>query len=111
MCGYLRWAWITVTTVQANGLLDAAEFTKRLKRFWIHAKQHIGRGTAVRVDNQWVDVEFMEFGTKPVGKVNDGTDGVDKPVNVCGGSIPEPSQQFGHLQRVQRCSDLFARGR
>jgi hypothetical protein len=50
------------------------------------------------VDNQRVDVEFIEFGTKPVGKGNDGTDDIDKPVNVCRGSIPVPPQQFGHLQ-------------
>ena len=71
---------------------------KRLKRLWIHAKQHIGRSTAVRVDNQRVDVEFIEFGTKLLGKGNDGTDGVYKPVNVCGWPVPESSQQFGHLQ-------------
>jgi hypothetical protein len=71
---------------------------KRLKRLWIHAKQHIGRGTPTRVDNQRVDVELIEFGAKLLGKGNDGTDGVYKSVNVCGWPIPESSQQFSHLQ-------------
>tara|TARA_B100001179_G_scaffold33673_1_gene20885 strand:- start:7 stop:228 length:222 start_codon:yes stop_codon:yes gene_type:complete len=71
---------------------------KRLKRLWIHAKQHIGRDTPTRVDNQRVDVELIEFGAKALGKGNDSTDSVYKPVNVCGWTIPESSQQFSHLQ-------------